>query len=77
MSEVKPKWMKPSQLKPITDDADWQTVLKELRACAVSWDDDARIIGNIRAKDIWRATLMVEAELEDWKSKAQQPEPAR
>ena len=72
--KLKPKWMKePLRLPNRTDDADWQTILKELRYCATCWEDEARIIGNIRAKDIWRATLMVEAELESWKRKASEP----
>jgi len=38
-----------------TDDADPWTVLASVRACAISWQPDARIIGNVRAGDIARA----------------------
>lgn len=46
-----------------TDGADWPVVLKELRYCATCWENKVRLIGNIRAEDIIRATLLVEAEL--------------
>ncbi|HEY4136454.1 MAG TPA: hypothetical protein VGO34_14715 [Alphaproteobacteria bacterium] len=42
-------------LKPRPDDADWQTVLAYVRACAMAWVGDARLLGNARASDIVRA----------------------
>lgn len=38
-----------------TDGADAATVLAAVRHCASSWDGEARLLGNIRAKDIVRA----------------------
>jgi len=38
-----------------TDEADPWTVLAAVRACAISWQPEARIIGNVRAGDIARA----------------------
>lgn len=41
-----------------TDDADFETVLKEVLICCNAWVPDARIIGNIRAVDIARAVQL-------------------
>lgn len=38
-----------------TDDAEIATVLAAIRHCANSWDGSARLLGNIRARDISRA----------------------
>jgi len=44
-----------------TDDADPWTVLAAVRACALSWQPDARIIGNVRAGDIaWAIQAIAE-----------------
>lgn len=40
---------------PDTDDAEWTTVLKVVRDCALAWDPSTRLLGNVRAKDIVRA----------------------
>ena len=42
-----------------TDDADPWTVLAAVRICALSWEPNARIIGNVRAGDIARAIQAV------------------
>lgn len=45
-----------------TDDADAVTVLAAVRHCANSWEGDARLLGNVRARDIARAcTLAIDA----------------
>ena len=44
---------------PDTDEADPGTVLRVLAYCAMHWEDNARIIGNIRAVDITRAILQL------------------
>lgn len=41
--------------RPNTDDADWRTVLRELAYCADCADPETRLVGNIRAGDIFRA----------------------
>lgn len=38
-----------------TDEADAITVLAAVRHCADSWDGSARLLGNVRARDISRA----------------------
>jgi hypothetical protein len=38
-----------------TDDADAVSVLAAVRHCANSWDGNARLVGNVRARDISRA----------------------
>jgi hypothetical protein len=38
-----------------TDEAEAITVLAALRHCANSWDGSARLVGNVRARDIARA----------------------
>ena len=39
-----------------TDDADAALVLAAVRQCAASWVPEARLLGNVRAGDIVRAT---------------------
>lgn len=39
----------------ITDDADWKIVLIALWQCANAWEGDARLVGNVRARDIAKA----------------------
>lgn len=38
-----------------TDDAEIVTILAAVRHCADSWDGNARLLGNVRARDISRA----------------------
>jgi hypothetical protein len=38
-----------------TDEAEVITVLAAVRHCADSWDGNARLLGNVRARDISRA----------------------
>lgn len=39
-----------------TDDAPAELVLAAVRQCAASWVPEARLVGNVRAGDIVRAT---------------------
>jgi hypothetical protein len=41
--------------RPNTDDATVDHVLVEMRRCAQCWEGDARLMGNVRAKDMIRA----------------------
>jgi len=45
-----------------TDEADPWTVLAAVRACVISWQPEARIIGNVRAGDIARAIQTIAEE---------------
>lgn len=56
---------------PDTDDADWQTVLKVMRECALAWEPSARLLGNVRARDITRA---IDAALASGKANTTCPE---
>lgn len=38
-----------------TDDADWRTVLRVTRGCAMAWEPQVRLLGNVRAGDLARA----------------------
>lgn len=38
-----------------TDDAEVIAILAAVRHCANSWDGSARLVGNVRARDISRA----------------------
>lgn len=47
-----------------TDDAPPAQVLAEVRRCAISWEPEVRLVGNVRAGDIVRAidSLALQAE---------------
>lgn len=55
MNEWKTIDSAPKDGRPDTDNADWRTVLKVVRGCAMAWEPSARLLGNVRAKDIVRA----------------------
>lgn len=49
---------------PSTDGAPASLVLRVVQGCALGWEPDARIIGNVRAGDIFRAIEEDHAEIE-------------
>ena len=52
----------PSQNAVSTDNAPAIDVLRAVRACALAWEPDARILGNVRAIDIARAVAEIDRE---------------